>query len=206
MKALTFRLIVLGCLALDAGRELDAANAPILLPVANDPTVSFRLWFKVGAEDDPVRAQARVAAAEAPEVVDARHLEPDEVDGVVRDALRVRLGEANAHLGGEAEVHGANSLRSAPVSADALADLIRRRQPCVVLTGAGVSTSGLAGSGAAGRSAGGTGRSWAGGAGAATVGVGAPPLTRNTWVPWTRPSRREKRLSWRRPRRSTRIR
>lgn len=30
-----------------------APNAPILLPVANDPTISFRLWFKVGAQNDP---------------------------------------------------------------------------------------------------------------------------------------------------------
>lgn len=28
-------------------------GAPILLPVANDPTISFRLWFKVGAQHDP---------------------------------------------------------------------------------------------------------------------------------------------------------
>ena len=37
------------------------------------------------------------------EVVDARDLEPDEVDGVVRDALRVGLREAHPHLGREAE-------------------------------------------------------------------------------------------------------
>ncbi|MBI5769483.1 MAG: insulinase family protein [Verrucomicrobia bacterium] len=30
-----------------------AAQAPVLVPVANDPTVSVRLWFKVGAQDDP---------------------------------------------------------------------------------------------------------------------------------------------------------
>jgi zinc protease len=29
------------------------SNAPVLLPVANDPTVSFRLWFKVGTQNDP---------------------------------------------------------------------------------------------------------------------------------------------------------
>ena len=26
---------------------------PVLLPIANDPSVSFRLWFKVGAQNDP---------------------------------------------------------------------------------------------------------------------------------------------------------
>src|SRR4029453_13987512 len=55
---------------------------------------------------DPVRAQARVAAAEAGEVVGSRELEPDEVDRVVGDPLRVGLGEAHAHLGLEVEVHG----------------------------------------------------------------------------------------------------
>lgn len=42
-------LLALATLALGA----HGANAPVLLPVANDPTVSFRLWFKVGAQDDP---------------------------------------------------------------------------------------------------------------------------------------------------------
>jgi zinc protease len=37
-------------LALTASR---AASEPVLLPVPNDPTISFRLWFKVGAQDDP---------------------------------------------------------------------------------------------------------------------------------------------------------
>ncbi len=31
----------------------DAAHAPILLPVANDPTIAFSLWFHVGAQNDP---------------------------------------------------------------------------------------------------------------------------------------------------------
>ena len=55
---------------------------------------------------DPLGLQLRVAAAKTCEVLDPRDLEPDEVDGVMRDALRVRLGEANLHLGREAEVHG----------------------------------------------------------------------------------------------------
>src|SRR5205823_6966337 len=55
---------------------------------------------------DPLCPQARVAAAEACQVVDAGDLEPDEVNGVVRDPLRVGLGEAHAYLGLEVEVHG----------------------------------------------------------------------------------------------------
>ena len=49
---------------------------------------------------DPLVAQPLVAARVPLEVVDARHLEPDEVVRVVRDALRVGLGEADADLGG----------------------------------------------------------------------------------------------------------
>ncbi len=30
-----------------------AGGAPVLLPVAADPTVSFKVWFKVGSQDDP---------------------------------------------------------------------------------------------------------------------------------------------------------
>jgi zinc protease len=30
-----------------------AANAPVILSVPNDPTVSLRLWFKVGSQNDP---------------------------------------------------------------------------------------------------------------------------------------------------------
>ena len=45
---------------------------------------------------DPLVAQPLVAAGELLEELDARHLEPDEVVRVVRDALRVGLGEAHA--------------------------------------------------------------------------------------------------------------
>ena len=44
-------------------------------------------------------AQALIAPGEPLEVFDPRHLEPDEVIGVVRDPLRVCLGEADANLG-----------------------------------------------------------------------------------------------------------
>jgi NAD-dependent protein deacetylase/lipoamidase len=89
---------------------------------------------------DSALAQRRVAAGKAAEVVDAGDLEPDQVGGVVGDALGVRLGEADANLGGEPKsVHGRNS-RIAAVSAARLAQLIRDHQPCVALTGAGIST------------------------------------------------------------------
>ncbi len=81
---------------------------------------------------DPVRADRGIAAREAVEVVDAGDLEPDEVGGVVRDPLRVGLGEADADRGCHSEaVHDDAML---------LAGLIREAQPCVALTGAGVST------------------------------------------------------------------
>ena len=56
---------------------------------------------------------------------------------MVRDALRVGLGEAHLHLGREAEALHARTLRS---RACRLAELIRDHQPCVALTGAGIST------------------------------------------------------------------
>ena len=52
---------------------------------------------------DPLRAQGAVPAGELREVRDARDLEPDEVRGVVRDALRVGFGEAHADVGVEAK-------------------------------------------------------------------------------------------------------
>ena len=48
-------LFALTCLAVApaAAATSREANAPVLLPVGNDPTVSFSLWFKVGAQNDP---------------------------------------------------------------------------------------------------------------------------------------------------------
>jgi zinc protease len=40
-------------------------NRPILLPVANDPTIAFRLWFKVGAQNDPVGKEGLAAITAA---------------------------------------------------------------------------------------------------------------------------------------------
>jgi len=42
-----------------------AANAPVLLPVANDPTVSFSFWFKVGAQNDPAGKEGLAALTAA---------------------------------------------------------------------------------------------------------------------------------------------
>ena len=48
-------------------------------------------------------AQPRITAVEAREVLDPRDLEPDEVRRVVRDSLRVRLGEPDRDVRLEAE-------------------------------------------------------------------------------------------------------
>ena len=47
------------------GEETVTANKPVLLPVKNDPTISFRIWFKVGAQNDPAGKEglASVTAA-----------------------------------------------------------------------------------------------------------------------------------------------
>ncbi len=36
-------------------------NQVVLLPVASDPTISFRIWFKVGAQDDPAGKEGLAA-------------------------------------------------------------------------------------------------------------------------------------------------
>ncbi len=61
-------LLVLVALAPSA--HAAAPNAPVLLPVANDPTVSFRLWFKVGAQNDP-RGKEGLAALTAAMLTEA---------------------------------------------------------------------------------------------------------------------------------------
>ena len=50
---------------------------------------------------EPAVAQALVAARVRAQVLDARDLEPDEVGGVVRDALGVGVGEPHAQRGRE---------------------------------------------------------------------------------------------------------
>ncbi len=48
-----------------AAPEAGPANPPVLLPVANDPTVSFRLWFKVGSQNDPAGKEGLAALTAA---------------------------------------------------------------------------------------------------------------------------------------------
>ncbi len=61
--------------------------------------------------------EALVAALELLEVGDPCDLEPDEIDGVVDDALRVRLAEADLEVGGEPEsLHGGGTYRLRLVS------------------------------------------------------------------------------------------
>jgi zinc protease len=52
-----FCLLLCGFALVVGMRGATATTAPgiqtVLFPVANDPTVSFRIWFKVGSQDDP---------------------------------------------------------------------------------------------------------------------------------------------------------
>jgi zinc protease len=68
LKTALATLLVFSLVALSA--TLHAANAPVLLPVAKDPTVSFRLWFKVGAQNDPAGKEG-LAALTASMLTDA---------------------------------------------------------------------------------------------------------------------------------------
>src|SRR2546423_10141864 len=85
-------------------------------------------------------AQRGVSARVLLQIGDACDLEPDEVVGVVRHALRVGFGEADAHVGAEAEVPHRRHSTAVDESVSTLATLLRERSPCVVLTGAGIST------------------------------------------------------------------
>lgn len=61
---------------------------------------------------DALLAKPLVAAVETAQVLDPRGLEPDEVGGVVGDALRVRLREADREVEVEAVVADGETLRS----------------------------------------------------------------------------------------------
>lgn len=89
--------------------------------------------------DAPV-ADRLVAARVGGEIRDAGDLEPDDERSVMRDALGVGLGEADADVGRERETLHSSNHYHRRVSVAGLAALVRERQPCVVLTGAGVST------------------------------------------------------------------
>ena len=87
---------------------------------------------------DAAVAERLVSAGELPQVLDARDLKPDDVRGVVRDPLCVGVREANAHRCREGEtIHDGQYL---DMSVERLGELLLRRPPCVVLTGAGIST------------------------------------------------------------------
>ena len=43
----------------------EISNAPVLLPVPSDPTISFRLWFRVGSQDDPAGKEGLAAVTAA---------------------------------------------------------------------------------------------------------------------------------------------
>jgi hypothetical protein len=59
---------------------------------------------------DPLFPERLIAASEGAEIFDGRDLEPDDVRGVVRDPLSVRVGEPDADRGGEREpFHRRNS-------------------------------------------------------------------------------------------------
>jgi zinc protease len=56
MKTLTLLPLLLISFSLPCttfGEQNVKTNAPVLLPVKNDPTISFRIWFKVGSQNDP---------------------------------------------------------------------------------------------------------------------------------------------------------
>lgn len=73
MKTSISVLLLSGLLAgttTTSGEPTVSAERLILLPVANDPTVSFRLWFGVGSQNDPAGKEG-LAAITASMVTDA---------------------------------------------------------------------------------------------------------------------------------------
>ncbi|HMK38256.1 MAG TPA: insulinase family protein, partial [Bacteroidota bacterium] len=75
MKTLV-RLSAPVCLALCAmtiGEASVKTDNSVLLPVKNDPTVSFRIWFKVGSQNDP-EGKEGLAAITAAMLTDASTL------------------------------------------------------------------------------------------------------------------------------------
>jgi Sir2 family protein len=59
----------------------------------------------------------------------------------VHDALRIGFGKANPDIRAEAEAIHARHSTAMVQEIRALAALVRERQPCIVLTGAGISTA-----------------------------------------------------------------
>ena len=53
LAPLVFGLIVMTAIPTGAAEDMLPEHQVVQLPVQNDPTVSLRVWFKVGAQDDP---------------------------------------------------------------------------------------------------------------------------------------------------------
>ena len=65
MKTLTALFIALiACATLSTAQPMESTNNLILLP-ANDPTISFRLWFKAGSQNDPAGKEGLAAITAA---------------------------------------------------------------------------------------------------------------------------------------------
>ena len=78
MKTLSLTLFCCLLIALPytmVGEETVTANKPVLLPVKNDPTISFRIWFKVGSQNDPVGKEG-LASITAAMLSDASRASP----------------------------------------------------------------------------------------------------------------------------------
>jgi zinc protease len=68
MKTLACALLaalLLGSAPQLSGEPSVTSDAPVLLPVRNDPTISFRIWFKVGSQNDPAGKEGLAAITAA---------------------------------------------------------------------------------------------------------------------------------------------
>jgi zinc protease len=63
-------LLFVLCTSITRGEPIVHRDNLVLLPVKNDPTVSFRVWFKVGSQDDPAGKEG-LAALTASMLTDA---------------------------------------------------------------------------------------------------------------------------------------
>jgi zinc protease len=61
---LTIAAMLTGSAVIAGGKKVSDKNL-VLLPVKNDPTISFRLWFKVGSQNDPAGKEGLAAITAA---------------------------------------------------------------------------------------------------------------------------------------------
>jgi zinc protease len=62
MKTMMYILAALAAAVTFAiAQPMESTNNLILLPVANDPTISFRVWFKAGSQNDPAGKEGLAA-------------------------------------------------------------------------------------------------------------------------------------------------